>query len=236
MVDALRVSLLVTTDLPPDTDLTEFGELLVDSVRTLQRGEVTYPALLRGGVFWLDRPLPPPDDDGLAVAATGELRFAALLGHLSVACPPGSAKETVADAGRAITTAVAARYGDLGSPPAVMAIRGEDVRERTPESAVRVGPGTSAEPVPHAQSVAQARPVPHGESVSRARPVPHEESVPRGESVPHGEPVARGESVAQARPVPHVTARPVVPPVAPPAPSAVPREKPASARTLSTSA
>ncbi|MEU8385986.1 hypothetical protein [Streptosporangium sp. NPDC048865] len=141
MVDALRVSLLVTTDLPPDTDLKEFGRLLVDSVLTLQRGEVTYPALLRGGVFWLDRPL-PPSDDGLPRAAAEELRFAALLGHLSAARPPGSAKETVADAGRAITAAVAARYGDLGSPPAVMAIRSEDVRERTPESAITVGSET----------------------------------------------------------------------------------------------
>ncbi|MGJ6965127.1 hypothetical protein ACSDR0_24770 [Streptosporangium sp. G11] len=150
MVDALRVSLLVTTDLPPDTDLKEFGRLLVDSVLTLQRGEVTYPALLRGGVFWLDRPLPPSDDDGLPRAAAEELRFAALLGHLSAAHPPGSAKETVADAGRAITAAVAARYGDLGSPPAVMAIRGEDVRERTPRSAILVGSETAAEPLPEA--------------------------------------------------------------------------------------
>ncbi|MEU4836065.1 hypothetical protein [Streptosporangium sp. NPDC023615] len=176
MVDALRVSLLVTTDLPPDTDLTEFGELLVDSVRTLQRGEVTYPALLRGGVFWLDRPLPPPDDDGLSVAVTEELRFAALLGHLSAAHPPGSAKETVADAGRAITAAVAARYGDLGSPPAVMAIRGEDVRERTPESAVRVGPGASTEPAPPVPPAPPTPLAPHGE------PVPPAQSVPRAKA------------------------------------------------------
>ncbi|MFC7640568.1 hypothetical protein ACFQX6_05760 [Streptosporangium lutulentum] len=63
---------------------------------------------------------------------TEELRFAALLGYLSASRPAGSAKEMAADAGRAITAAVAARYGDLGSPPAVMAIRSEDVRERTP--------------------------------------------------------------------------------------------------------
>ncbi|WP_440071514.1 hypothetical protein [Streptosporangium sp. OZ121] len=162
MVDALRVSLLVTTDLPPDTDLKEFGRLLVDSVLTLQRGEVTYPALLRGGVFWLDRPL-PPSDDGLPRAAAEELRFAALLGHLSAAHPPGSAKETVADAGRAITAAVAARYGDLGSPPAVMAIRGEDVRERTPRSAIAVGSET-AEPLP------ETRPLPETESLPEAVP------------------------------------------------------------------
>ncbi|WP_436763680.1 hypothetical protein [Streptosporangium sp. V21-05] len=158
MVDALRVSLLVTTDLPPDTDLKEFGRLLVDSVLTLQRGEVTYSALLRGGVFWLDRPL-PPSDDGLPGTAAEELRFAALLGHLSAAQPPGSAKETVADAGRAITAAVAARYGDLGSPPAVMAIRGEDVRERTPRSAIAVGSET-AEPLPQSEPLPRADPLP----------------------------------------------------------------------------
>ncbi|MFI6454557.1 hypothetical protein ACIBF6_23715 [Streptosporangium amethystogenes] len=147
MVNALRVSLLVTTDLPPDTDLTEFGRLLVDSVRTLQRDEVTYPAFLRGGVFWLDRPL-PSSDDGIPRAAAEELRFAALLGHLSAGQPPGSSKETVADACRAITAAVAARYGDLGSPPAVMAIRSEDVRERTPSSAVSVGPAETLPKTP----------------------------------------------------------------------------------------
>lgn len=144
MVDALRVSLLVTTDLPPDTDLREFGRLLVDSVRTLHREEVAYPGFLRGGVFWLDRPL-PPSGDGFPEPAAGELRFAALLGHLSAGRPPGSTKETVADACRAITAAVAARYGDLGSPPAVMAIRGEDVRERTPSWAIPVEPETAKE-------------------------------------------------------------------------------------------
>ncbi|GAA2883886.1 hypothetical protein GCM10010517_47190 [Streptosporangium fragile] len=146
MVDALRVALLVTTDLPPDTDLAEFGRLLVDSVRTLQRGDVVYAGLLRGGVFWLDRPLPPVDDE-LPGAAAEELRFAAMLGHLSVpasAASPASARQAVADAGRAIAAAVAARYGDLGSPPAVLAIRSEDVRERTPDAAIPVG---GAEPL-----------------------------------------------------------------------------------------
>ena len=131
MVDALRVSLLVTTDLPPDTDLKEFGRLLAHSVLYAPAGRDDNPASpARRGV--LAGPAAPPPDDGLPRAAAEELRFAALLGHLSAAHPPGSAKETVADAGRAITAAVAARYGDLGSPPAVMAIRSEDVRERTP--------------------------------------------------------------------------------------------------------
>ncbi|WP_371785776.1 hypothetical protein [Streptosporangium subroseum] len=137
MLDALMVSLLVTTDLPPDTDLAEFGQVVADAVQTLQHGEVTYPGFLRGAAFWLDRPA-PPSDDGLPLPVTEELRFAALLGYLSASSPSGSAKETAADAGRAITAAVAARYGDLGSPPAVMAIRSEDVRERTPASAVLV--------------------------------------------------------------------------------------------------
>ncbi|MFC7640569.1 hypothetical protein ACFQX6_05765 [Streptosporangium lutulentum] len=55
MLDALMVSLLVTTDLPPETDLAEFGQLVADAVQTLQHGEVTYPGSLRGGAFWLDR-------------------------------------------------------------------------------------------------------------------------------------------------------------------------------------
>ncbi|GAA3012005.1 hypothetical protein [Streptosporangium longisporum] len=230
MVDALRVSLLVTTDLPPDTDLTEFGELLVDSVRTLQRGEVTYPALLRGGVFWLDRPLPPSDDDGLAVVATEELRFAALLGHLSAAHPPGSARETVADAGRAITAAVTARYGDLGSPPAVMAIRGEDVRERTPESAVRVGPGTSTVPVsaPQGQPVQETRPgspVPHAQPALPVQPVPQEQPLSQVTTGPTARTSAASASAS--------TEGRATQPAAHPVPSAAPREETPDARALS---
>ena len=150
MLDALMVSLLVTTDLPPDTDLAEFGQLVADAVQTLQHGGVTYPGFLRGGAFWLDRPAPPAGD-GLPRPATEELRFAALLGYLSASGPAGSAKEMAADAGQMITAAVAARYGDLGSPPAVMAIRSEDVRERTPESAVLV---RTADAVPELAIVA----------------------------------------------------------------------------------
>ncbi|MBB2910892.1 hypothetical protein FHS43_002155 [Streptosporangium becharense] len=145
MVDALRVALLVTTDLPPDTDLAEFGRLLVDAVSTLGQDDVAYTGLLRGGVFWLDQPL-PPTGDGLGGAAAEELRFAALLGHLSVPVPPGSARQVIIDARRAITAAVATRYGDLGSPPAVMAIRSDDVRERTPDTAIRVEPPKPADP------------------------------------------------------------------------------------------
>ncbi|WP_245789107.1 hypothetical protein [Streptosporangium canum] len=138
MLDSLIVPLLVTTDLPPDADLAEFGRLLADTVRTLQHGEVCYAGFLHGGVFWLDRPGSPARDGGPAPSTADELRFAALIGYLSISGPRRPVKEVVADASGAITEAVAVRYGDLGSPPAVMAIRTEDVRERTPPSALLV--------------------------------------------------------------------------------------------------
>ncbi|WP_433235841.1 hypothetical protein ACQPYK_26030 [Streptosporangium sp. CA-135522] len=138
MLDSLIVPLLVTTDLPPDTDLAEFGRLLTDAVRTLQGGQASYAGFLHGGVFWLDRPRAASCDGVSAPSMVDELRFAALIGYLSASGSQRSSKEMVADAGEAITEAVAARYGDLGSPPAVMAIRAEDVRERTPPSALPV--------------------------------------------------------------------------------------------------
>ncbi|MFJ2033007.1 hypothetical protein [Streptosporangium sp. NPDC087985] len=138
MLDSLIVPLLVTTDLPPDTDLAEFGRLLADAVRRLEHGDASYAGFLNGGVFWLDRPRTPAQDGGPELSPAEELRFAALIGYLSISDSRRSPKEVVADAGGAITEAVAVRYGDLGSPPAVMAIRAEDVRERTPVSALPV--------------------------------------------------------------------------------------------------
>lgn len=168
MMDAMIVPLLVTTDLPPDSDVAEFGALVAGAVRTLQRGDVTYPGHLRGKTFWLDQPAPPADDDGPPPSAE-ELRFAAVLGFLSVAVPheaahggtPGAAgggrgdqvRHVVADARAAISAAVSARYGDLGSPPAVMGIRADDVRERTPRSAIAA---ETAEPVPELAAAARS--------------------------------------------------------------------------------
>ncbi|MDP9868385.1 MULTISPECIES: hypothetical protein [Streptosporangium] len=153
MLDSLIVPLLVTTDLPPDADLAEFGSLLADTVRTLGDGEASYSGFLHGGVFWLDRPGPPAHDGGSAVSMAEELRFAALIGYLSISGVRHSPKEVVAGVREVITEAVAGRYGDLGSPPAVMAIRTEDVRERTPPSAL---PVRTADAV--AELVAVARP------------------------------------------------------------------------------
>ncbi|MFI7048089.1 hypothetical protein [Streptosporangium sandarakinum] len=137
------VPLLVTTDLPPDTDLTEFGRVVADAVRTLTCEEgVSHEGFLRGGVFWLDPPR--PGGPGAAPVAAGELRFAALIGHLSVPGMRATAREVAARARKVITRAVAARYGDLGSPAAVLAIRAEDVGERTPPSAVVVATGGAA--------------------------------------------------------------------------------------------
>ncbi|MET9068987.1 hypothetical protein [Streptosporangium sandarakinum] len=134
------VPLLVTTDLPPDTDLAEFGRVVADAVRILACEEgVSYEGFLRGGVFWLDPPR--PGGPGAAPVAAGELRFAALIGHLSVPGMRATAREVAAHAREVITRAVAARYGDLGSPAAVLAIRAEDVGERTPPSAVAVTTG-----------------------------------------------------------------------------------------------
>ncbi|WP_406314399.1 hypothetical protein OHA77_39250 [Streptosporangium sp. NBC_01639] len=138
MLDSLIVPLLVTTDLPPDTDLTGFGRLVADAVRLLGRGETSYPGCLHGGVFWLDRPGAPLSEGGVAVPSADELRFAALIGYLSIAGSGRSSKEVVVDAREVITRAVAGRYGELGSPAAVMAIRAEDVRERTPVAALPV--------------------------------------------------------------------------------------------------
>ncbi|MER7209587.1 hypothetical protein ABT340_21200 [Streptosporangium sp. NPDC000239] len=138
MLDSLIVPLLVTTDLPPDADLAEFGRLLADAVREPGRGAVSYAGFLHGAVFWLDPPRVSAEREAGAGPVAEELRFAALLGHLSVSGGCGRVKDVVADVGRAVTEAVTARYGDLGSPPAVMAIRAEDVRERTPPSAVAV--------------------------------------------------------------------------------------------------
>jgi hypothetical protein len=139
MVNALIVPILVTTDLPPDSDLRELGRSLAEAVRELEHGAsgVRYPGRLRGAVFWLDRPAPPPEP-GTSPVPQEEFRFAAMLGFLSVEGPRESAREVVADARAAVTAAVTARYGDLGSAPAVMSIRADDVRERTPGSAVPV--------------------------------------------------------------------------------------------------
>ncbi|MET9344635.1 hypothetical protein [Nonomuraea sp. NPDC003804] len=132
MLDSLIVPLLVTTDLPPEADLAEFGDLLTGAARTLDRDGSSYPAFLAGKVFWLDQP-------GTAEAAQGDLRFAALLGFLAASGPEHVAKDVVADARRAISAAVDARYGDVGAAtPAVMAIRATDVRERTPSPALFV--------------------------------------------------------------------------------------------------
>ncbi|GLW11126.1 hypothetical protein Misp01_62540 [Microtetraspora sp. NBRC 13810] len=136
MLDALTVPLLVTTDLPPGADLAEFGELLAGAVRTLRPQDSSYPGCLYGRTFWLDRPSAVPGGDGAPRPVTEDLRFAAMLGFLSTAESQRSAKEMVSDARSVITDAVTGRYGDLASPPAVMAIRSEDVRERAPKTAV----------------------------------------------------------------------------------------------------
>ncbi|GAA3470035.1 hypothetical protein [Nonomuraea roseola] len=132
MLDSLIVPLLVTTDLPPEADLAEFGELLTGATRILDRQGSSYAAFLAGKVFWLDSP-------GAAEPKGGDLRFAALIGYLAASGPAHAAREVVADARRAISAAVDARYGDVGAAtPAVMAIRVKDVRERTPSPALFV--------------------------------------------------------------------------------------------------
>ncbi|MFF0311371.1 hypothetical protein ACFYSC_28400 [Streptosporangium sp. NPDC004379] len=139
MLDSLVVPLLVTTDLPPEADLAEFGRVVADAVRVLPHGEGSCAGFLRGGVFWLDGPRAAGGEGGGVVSPMeGELRFAALLGHLCAAGAPMSARGVAGAARVVIAEAVAARYGELGSPAAVMAIRSQDVRERTPESAVVV--------------------------------------------------------------------------------------------------
>ncbi|GAA3817007.1 hypothetical protein GCM10022226_42090 [Sphaerisporangium flaviroseum] len=136
MVNALIVPVLVTTDLPPDTDLAAFAQVVADAVGALAGDSGTpYPGYLRGAAFWLDRPIALRASTDPA-PATEQLRFAAMLGFLSTCGPRGSAKEVLADARTAIRAAVGGRYGDLGSPPAMLAITANDIRERTPESAV----------------------------------------------------------------------------------------------------
>ncbi|MFC4590833.1 hypothetical protein [Sphaerisporangium corydalis] len=134
MVDTLIIPVLVTTDLPPGTDLAEFGRLVADAAAALpgDRG-VPYPGYLSGAAFWLDQPGPARPPGGVTLA--DHLRFAAILGHLSTR-EPRPPRTILADARAAITSAVSGRYGDLGSPPAVLAITSEDVRVRTPDTAV----------------------------------------------------------------------------------------------------
>ncbi|NUT40318.1 MAG: hypothetical protein HOV86_10030 [Thermoactinospora sp.] len=134
MPDSLIVPLFVTTDLPPDADLAEFGELLAGSARALGRDGAGYQAFLAGKVFWLDRPVLPEQRP----AAETELRFAAMLGHLAASGPGRTTRDVVCDVRHAIGAAVTARYGDVGVAPAVFAIRDRDVRERTPDSALHV--------------------------------------------------------------------------------------------------
>ena len=134
MLDSLIVPLFVTTDLPPEADLAEFGELLAETARTLDHDDVSYTAFLAGKVFWLDRPVLPRQRP----AAEVEPRFAALLGYLAASGAGHTSREVVADVRRAIGAAVTSRYGDVEAAPAVFAIRDRDVRERTPETAVYV--------------------------------------------------------------------------------------------------
>ncbi|MEV4804477.1 hypothetical protein AB0K18_31125 [Nonomuraea sp. NPDC049421] len=134
MLDSLIVPLFVTTDLPPGADLAEFGELLAETARSLGDEGAGYPAFLAGNVFWLDRPVLP----GQRPPSEGELRFAGMLGYLAASGSGQGPREVVSDVRRAIGAAVTARYGDVGVPPAVFAIRDHDVRERTPGKAIYV--------------------------------------------------------------------------------------------------
>nr|WP_260408503.1 hypothetical protein [Planomonospora venezuelensis] len=114
-----------------------FGRHLADAVTVLRPSSgPAYLGRLEGRAFWLDRPAPPAGP-GRPAPAAEQLRFAALLGFLTAAAPSGaSARDVLADARAAVTAAVAAGYGHLGSPPAVLAIGAQDVRERTPHGAV----------------------------------------------------------------------------------------------------
>jgi hypothetical protein len=134
MLDALIVPLFVTTDLPPDAELAEFGELLAETARVLGHQGGGYDAFLAGKVFWMDRPVLPEQRP----AAEVELRFAGMLGYLAASGPGHTARDVVCDMRQAIGAAVAGRYGDIGAAPAVFAIRDQDVRERTPDSALYV--------------------------------------------------------------------------------------------------
>lgn len=133
MLDSLIVPLLVTTDLPPEADLAEFGALLTDAARTLDHGGVRYDGFLAGKVFWLDRPVAARQRP----ASETELRFAAMLGYLAASGADHEVRDVVADVRTAVAAAITARYGDSGAPaPAVFAIRERDVRERTPDAAL----------------------------------------------------------------------------------------------------
>ncbi|WP_049573793.1 hypothetical protein [Nonomuraea sp. SBT364] len=134
MLDSLIVPLFVTTDLPPDADLAEFGVLLAESARAAGHEGAGYDAFLAGKVFWLDRPVLP----GQRPPARSESRFAGLLGHVAVSGSGHTPRQVVADVRRAVAAAVTGRYGDMGVAPAVFAIRDRDVRERTPDDAVPV--------------------------------------------------------------------------------------------------
>ncbi|MFC4117616.1 hypothetical protein [Nonomuraea zeae] len=134
MLDALIVPLFVTTDLPPEAELAEFGELLAETARVLGRDGDGYGAFLAGKVFWLDRPVLPEQRP----AAGAELRFAGMLGYLAASGPGHTSRDVLNDMRQAIGAAVTARYGDVGVAPAVFAIRDQDVRERTPDSALPV--------------------------------------------------------------------------------------------------
>lgn len=129
MLDSLIVPLLVTTDLPPEADLAEFGRLLAETARALP-----YDAFLAGKVFWLDRPVLPRQRP----AAETELRFAAMLGYLAASGTGHRTRDVVADVRRAVTAAVDARYVGGAAAPAVLAIRDRDIRERTPDTALYV--------------------------------------------------------------------------------------------------
>ncbi|MEV0998101.1 hypothetical protein [Nonomuraea sp. NPDC050202] len=134
MLDSLIVPLFVTTDLPPEAELAEFGELLTETARVLGREGVGYEAFLAGKVFWLDRPVLPEQRP----AAEGELRFAGMLGYLAASGAGHTTRGVVGDVRRAIGAALTGRYGDVGAAPAVFAIRDQDVRERTPDTALYV--------------------------------------------------------------------------------------------------
>ncbi|MFI6495855.1 hypothetical protein [Nonomuraea typhae] len=129
MLDSLIVPLLVTTDLPPDADLAEFGVLLAETARTLP-----FDAFLAGRVFWLDRPILPKQRP----AAETELRFAAMLGYVAASGSGHATREVVTAVRRAATSAIAARYGTGAAAPAVLAIRERDIHERTPDTALYV--------------------------------------------------------------------------------------------------
>jgi hypothetical protein len=134
MLDSLIVPLFVTTDLPPEAELAEFGALLAGTARVLGHEGAGYEAFLAGKVFWLDRPVLPEQRP----AAEGELRFAGMLGYLAASGAGHTTRGVVGDVRRAIGAALTGRYGDVGAAPAVFAIRDQDVRERTPDTALYV--------------------------------------------------------------------------------------------------